>query len=263
MERDNSYYIHRVKEILQEIRRAPYCNREIKPMVEDFFNKAISAVDKCERSNECYKIEWISIIVKNVTQNTRDYDKLSSKDLTFLSKIFDEIDILFARARMERSQSSEEEFNNQTNCINEIICKNMVGIHDCTEQEKRNCRDGMIFQNYEHLWKIVHRINTEWHELCSRGFSVKIFYDFWNFFKYSRSQGEEMTEGEKFETFMSILDGTMKFVPIYEYKPVCFKPVDDVFKGKIVKTIENEYSKPYRLRQKEEPISLYVTDCKN
>lgn len=204
----------------------------------------------------------IADTVQDIVKNTRDYVPLTDSDLTSLNNIFGEIDWLLTRARIKRHQSCEEDFENQIRCISEIVCKNKIGMQDRIRKDPQNYRDGMIFQNYERLLEIIHRLNTEWNLLCSRGFSVKVFHDFWNFFNYSRAQGEEMNEDEKFETFMAILDGTMKFVPVYEHKPVCLKPVANSFKGEIVKTIENKYSKPYRLRQNEESISQHVTNFK-
>ena len=262
-ENTRNHFIYLVKERLNNTRRKP-CAKEFRPMVEAFFNKVLDAVDKYKSADVCQSVEKITGIVANIAMNTRDYYCLSDTDFTSLKKIFDEINQLYTEALLYGSKSYKEEvLHARIDCINEIANRNHIGMHDCTEKEHENYRDGMLFQNYENLWKVIHRVNAEWNELCSRGFSSKIFYDYWDFFAYARTHGEEMTEDEKFETFMAVLDGKMKFVPVYEYKPACFKPVSNNFNDEIVNRVENSYSKPYRLRQKSESISEYIEAFKN
>ena len=53
----------------------------------------------------------------------------------------------------------------------------------------------------------------------------------------------EKTEEEKFKSFMGILDGKMKFVPLY--RPVCLTVVDNNFKEEFVQE-EKPYMVCYR-----------------
>ena len=230
------------------------CAAEIKSMIEDFFIKSMGAKVKWGGAAVCWHIEKITEIVRYLAENTRNYEKLSTEDVASLKKIFDELDALHAEALEHNSQSRYKDgLSIKISCISEIVCKNMVGMHD-SEEKHDNYRDGMIFQSYEDLWKIIHRVNNEWDELCSRGFSLRVFYDYWESFKYERDAGMEKTEEEKLASFMAVLDGKKKFVPIYENKPVCFKVVDNDFEGEIVNTLKNRYSKPYRMRQDGEEI---------
>lgn len=230
------------------------CAEEIRPMIEAFFKKSMKAKVKWDGSSVCWYIENITEIVKYLAKNTRNYEKLSAEDVASLKKIFDELDALHVESLECNSQSRyKDNLGSKISCISEIVCKNMVGMHD-SEEKHDNYRDGMIFQSYEDLWKIIHRVNIEWNELCDRGFSLRVFYDYWESFKYDRAAGLEKTEEEKLATFMAVLDGKKKFVPIYENRPVCFKVVDNDFEGEIVNTFENRYSKPYRMRQDGEEV---------
>lgn len=223
------------------------CADEIRPMIEAFFEKSMNAkVDWDGGASVCSHIERITEIVYYLSKNTRNYEKLSNEDVASLKKIFEELDALHAEALKNNSQS--DWLRSKISCISEMLCKNMVGMYDSVE-EHENYRDGMIFQNYEDLWKVIHRVNTEWDELCSRGFSLRVFYDYWESFEYDQSLGLEKTEEEKLKTFMALLDGKMKFVPVYEHKPICYRVVDKDFKGEFVNTFENRYSKPYGMRQ--------------
>lgn len=205
----------------------------------------------------CWHIERIVEMLPHLAKNTRNYEKLNDEDVASLKKIFDELDALHAEAISRNSQSKyKDDLSHKTQCISEILCKNMVGMYD-TEEDHHNWRDGMIFQNYEDLWKIIHRINTEWEELCDRGFSLFVFYDYWHSFQYDRENGVEMSEEKKFETFMALLDGKMKFIPVYrhEYKFVEFKVVANDEEDEIVIISENKDKKAHRLRQKGEKVT--------
>lgn len=254
--RKNNSYISRMTNYMNEAIEGRYlptpCAEEIRPMIETFFKKSMKAKVKWDGSSVCWHIESITEIVKHLAENTRNYEKLSTEDVTSLKKIFDELDALHSEALELNSQSRDRadraNLSSKISCISEIVCKNVVGMHDSEEQHD-NYHDGMIFQSYEDLWKVVHRVNIEWDELCRRGFSLRVFYDYWEYFKYARSKGCEKSEEEKLEDFMAILDGKKMFVPIYENKPICFKVVDNDFEGVVVNKVENRYSKSYRMRQ--------------
>lgn len=262
--RKNNPFISRMSNNLEKAMDGSYrhvpCAKEIIPMLEDFFVKCTNAkFDLDVNDVVCWRIEKLTEIMMHIAMNTRNYEKLSVEDIIALRKIFEELNALLTEALEVNSQSDcQNDFDNKINCINEIICKNMVAMHD-SEEKHDNYRDGMIFQNYEDLWKVIHRVNTEWNQLCSRGFSLRVFYDYWEAFKYDRLYDLEKAEGEKLETFMALLDGKMKCVPVYEHRPVCFKVVDNDFEGEIIRTFENRYSKPYRLRQEGEEITECVS----
>lgn len=241
-------FICKVKQRLNETLSGRYSptppSAEIRPWIIDFFKKSIEA-----------KIPWdegmvwkLTEIVMYLSQNTRNYHNLSEPDVTSLKKIFDELDALFEEV-LKRNSHDRDDLILKISCISEILCKNQVDMHD-TKEDHDSYRDGMIFQSYENLWKIIHRINYEWVDLCKRGFSLEVFFDYWKSFSYERFHEVEKTEEEKLDVFMAILDGTKKFVPVYEVRPVAFKIMDNDFEGDIVYTIK--HSKSYRMRQEGE-----------
>lgn len=232
------------------------CAEEIVPMIKDFFKKSMSANIKWDDNLRVpYHVEDIADIVTNLAHNTRSYERFTDEDMSSFIKIFNELDALREEALLCYSQFKYKyDLSSKISCISEMIKQNMLGTHDSLENHK-NWRDGMIFQSYENLWKVIHRVNTEWEELCGRGFSLRVFYDYRDAFEYDRRIGQEQTEDEKLKTFMALLDGTMKFVPVYEHKAVCFKVVENDFKEVVTHTFENRYDKPYRLRQEGEKIT--------
>ena len=215
------------------------CAEEIRPMLKDFLKKVMSTdVDWNSVGNVCWNIENITKAVQYLAENTRNYQKMSDEDIEAFKKIFEEIYALYDETLKKKDQ--DENIADKISCISEIANKNKTGMHD-SPMSHEYWKDGMIFQNYENLWKIIHRVNTEWDELCSRGFSVKIFYQFWEAFKYDKASskeraGKEMSEQEKIEFFMELLDGKMKFVPVYqhEYRFLGFKVVDKKEEDEVV-----------------------------
>lgn len=255
---ENNMFISRMNSYMSDAMKFGYkgisCAEEIKPMLTAFFEKSINAEIEWDESNEvCWFVEQIAETAKFLAQNTRGYERLSDEDVDSLTKLFEELDKLHAETlELNSNFMFKEEFSRKIICINEILCKNMIGMYDY--DNFGNYRDGMIFQSYDSLWKIIHRINTEWLDLVSRGFSIKVFYDYWSSFEYDRSLKQEETEEEKLKTFMGILDGKKKFVPVYESKPVCFKVMDSDFKGRIVKTVENKYIEEYQMLAFDEQV---------
>lgn len=231
------------------------CAEEIKPMLKAFFRKSMSAkVNWEDGGSVCWNIEAITEAAKYLAENTRNYERMRDEDVKAFEKIFEELDALHAEALKPNSQSQHKDYlSDKISCISEIACKNHVGMHDSKEQHE-HWRDGMIFQDYENLWKVIHRVNTEWDDLCSRGFSLRVFYDFWDVLKYERILAEEMSEKEKIKTFMALLDGKMKFIPVYhhEYTLLGFKVVDNDFDDEIVYTSDVKNKKSHRMRQVEE-----------
>ena len=209
------------------------CAEEIQPMLKAFLKKVMSAdVDWNSAKNVCWNIESITKAVQYLAENTRNYQKMSDEDLEAFKKIFEEIYALYDETLKKKDQG--ENITNKISCISEIANKNKVGMHDSPISHE-DWRDGMIFRNYENLWKVIHRVNTEWDELCSRGFSVNVFYEFWEAFKYDKASSKErpkegmtkkemaekkmsekkMSEEEKGEFIRALLDDDMKFV--YEF----------------------------------------------
>lgn len=231
------------------------CAEEIVPMIKALYEKSINAKVKWDGAIVCWHIEKIVKMLQYLAYNTRNYEKLSDEDVVSLKKIFDELDVLHAEAIFRDSQSRyEDNLTPKIDCISEILCQNMADMYD-SKEDHHDWRDGMMFQNYEDLWKIIHRINTEWEELCTRGFSMNVFDDYRKSFQYDRENGMEMSEEMKLKTFMALLDGKMKFVPVYrhECRLLGLKVVNNDAEDEIIYTSEDISRKnAYRMRQKGE-----------
>lgn len=258
-----NHFISRITGYMNRTNYHVSCAKQTEPMFNAFFKKTMSAKANWEdRNGRC----WDGIIenaVRYLAMNTRNYERMSEEEVKVFQKIFGEFDALHTEALKLNSESQNKEcLIQKLICISEIVRINRIGMHDLDEQHEQ-WRDGMIFQNYENLWKVIHRVNTEWDELCSRGFPLEVFHYFCDVCEYDRTCGEEMLEEEKIKTLMALLDGKMKIIPVYrqEYRPLGFKAVDNEFDDEIVYISDVKSNKIHHMRQiEEESISCETTE---
>lgn len=207
-----------MKEYRDEAINSPYsstsCADEIVHRISTLAENCMNARVKWNGAAVCWQLEEIVKILPYLAQNTRNYQKLSDEDMASLEKIFEELNELRSEVILRNSQfRCKDELSNKIGCISEILQKNKFGLHDSAVSEG-NWRDGMLFQSYENLWKVIHRVNTEWEELWSRGFSVNVFIQYWLMFQSERGNGVEKSEKEKLKEFMELLDGKMRYVAL-------------------------------------------------
>lgn len=230
----------------------PPCSSRVAGLIETFYEESTKVdVDWQNGKSECGQVEAVMEVAKYLAENTCPYEPLSDKDFGFIEKIFQELEELRGEAvELKMYPERSDTMRGKISCIREILCKNMAGISYYKEARATNRRDGMIFQNYEDLWKIIHRIVTEWDELASRGFSLNVFYDYWSSFKYDRCNGKEKSESEKLRIFMAMLDGNMKFVPLYRIEPEGYALVEETSEEERI-TIGTFERASYSLKRKE------------
>ncbi len=245
--KNNNFFISRMTgHIKYAMDNEPYAE-EIKPMLKAFLEKCMSAEANWEDDDiVCVHVQNITLVAHNLADNTRTYEKISDEDVQVFQKIFYELNELLEEALNLTSQHKGYLIE-KIMCIDRIAYNNHANIYSSRRQNE-SWRESMVFKNYENLWKMIHRVNTKWDELCSRGFSIRVVNDFYN------SLNKEMSEEEKINTFMLLLDGKMKFIPVYrhEYTPLGFKIVDNDFDDEIIYASDTKYNKSYRMKQVEE-----------
>jgi len=174
---------------------------ELKPSLENFMEKAFYALKNLDNDNEiCDVIEYLSTdTIKRVFFN---YNKQSCKNIAIFQKFFDELESLLNEA-LDQSKDAQDMFvkiQTITYCFSLNLLYKTVSSHAQTEY---------VFGS-EHLLTIVHRINHDYDDLVNRGlldeiecsFSDDMFSLIWYFCLESKAP-----EDEKFNTFMSFLDG--------------------------------------------------------
>lgn len=229
------------------------CAKELKPLVYEFFVKLIESPIKWNEENQIWwnRVSGIGDAVQYLCINTERYS-VGKKDVEPFKKLFNELEQLRDEVLKAYSQGRDDnEINTKIDVIAEIICKNTV--NTVSNGGNVRGRTGMMFENYENLWKVIHRINNEWDDLRARGFNLQVFYDFYESLSYMRWIDAEQSDEEKLNSFMGILDGTKKFVLVYEHKPVCYKVAE--LNGEDREVVEMpimHYMKPYQMDPKED-----------
>lgn len=232
------------------------CAKEIQMELEEFCKSVITLPIEWDGNEVCWSLERLVECAKYLSENVPNFATYSKEEVTAINKIFDEL--VFIRQELmqvyDSGENAEHKIGAKINCISEILAKNAVGVRyvEDAENKPENWRDGMIFQSYESLWTVIHRVNHEWAELCMRRFSLNVFYDFWSVFKLERTLNKEKTEEEKLMEFMAILDGTKKFVPIYALQPIGFKILDSDFDETIISCEKSTRRDSYQLFPKNE-----------
>lgn len=232
------------------------CAKEIQMELEEFCKSVITLPIEWDGNEVCWSLERLVECAKYLSENVPNFATYSKEEVTAINKIFDEL--VFIRQELmqvyDSGENAEHKIGAKINCISEILAKNAVGARyvEDAENKPENWRDGMIFQSYESLWTVIHRVNHEWAELCMRRFSLNVFYDFWSVFKLERTLNKEKTEEEKLMEFMAILDGTKKFVPIYALQPIGFKILDSDFDETIISCEKSTRRDSYQLFPKNE-----------
>lgn len=256
-EKNNPSFKRMEKEML-EIFQSSY-NAELVQLIQELHDRITKAEIDWEYGPACGHLEKLLTIAKYVAENTKVSKELTFKDSNSIHKIFEELNSLYDEVLVTNSRKSRYQtfdLGTRISCIEEVVRRNIVTMYDSDDE---HLISHMVFRSYENLWKIVHRINTEWEELCLRNFSMhSIYYPFRDFFIYSMNAHKEMSEEEKYQTFMAILDGKRKFIPVYkhEFKLVALKPVswDDERDEEVHEDVKKVTS-AYRMRQIGEEVT--------
>lgn len=193
------------------------------------------------KTHEARYFEEILEFATHVTLNTREGEIIVGDELEYLKSIFKDIDKLVEYVTSHKTYNKE--FSDMLLCLREIACKNMIHIPNgkVTLENPINTF-GKIFETYEYLYKVLHRVYKDWANLTSRGFSLQTFYCFHDSFEYNLHRTDfRQTADDKFNGFMGLLDGKNKLVPQYEFKAVSYQPVPIDFQGQLVRTVSSQY----------------------
>ena len=229
------------------------CAKVIEPIISDFYGKLITTKISWCGSNEYYWNQILDLgeVAQRLSSNTSIY-LVGESDVEPIRKIVEELELLHAEIMKEYySQSPNEELDYKLETVKEIVTKNAVNAN-AKASNSYNGRAGMVFQSYEHLWKLIHRINIEWLELRERGFKKQVIYDFEMSMQHLRLAGKEWSEEEKWNAINGILDGGKKFIPLIQCQPICYKVVDcESTETYAVENWKNRYSESDHMQEKD------------
>lgn len=249
-ERDNSHSYRALCNLYEKgLEGSPY-SRGISESIASTYSKLfwtlrIADIDwNGSKTHEARYFEEILEFATHVTLNTRGGEIIEGIELEYLKSIFQDIDELVKYVISHKTYNKE--FSDMLSCLNQIACKNMLHIPNGKVSPENPINTfGKIFETYEYLYKVLHRIYKDWADLTSRGFSLQTFYCFRDSFEYNLHRTDfRQTSDDKFNGFMGLLDGKNKLVPQYEFKAVSYQPVPIDFQGQLVRTVSSQYDEP-------------------
>lgn len=232
-----------------ETRAIENCSDSIKPLIQDFYTKCIKSKVKWNGEGVDWNIENLFEASMYFAENTSNGEIIEGEDLQCIKGIMIELEKLYTEIINSKSSDKSHYYSTKISLISEIFCKNMVGMkYNC--QDENNIHDGKIFERYKDLYLIISLVNNHYDELLEKGVGLhSLWYPFWEVFKAARAEGKPLSEDEKISYFIGLINGSMKFHPVYEYKAVGYtiKPIN--YNETIVNNINTSYDEEKSLPQ--------------
>ena len=223
------------------------CSESIKPLIVGFFSKVSSAkISWDSQTPIASNLEVLTQVVEQLAYNTSYNEIICDDDMKYVQKIFDEFHSLYNELiKYEHLKHYDvTDISCRIDCLYEIVAKNHALAHNIYKP----LHDGKLFRSYQNLYEVIRTVNRKWPILSSSGFSKSVFIDFYDSFVYARKHGQEKSEEEKMRLFNGILDGKMKFAPIYEQTAVAYQIIDVKTSKFTTTTIPSKYAKSYSLK---------------
>lgn len=230
------------------------CSDSIKPIITDFYTKCRKSKVKWNGDAVDWNIERTLEAVHYFAENTNQGEIIEGEDLQCVKGIMQEMDKFYAEVLEKSNQEDKDNYwSNRTvqkmQLFSEIFCKNMVGMK-YGRQDENNIHDGKIFERYRDLYLIISLVNEHYDELAAKGFGLhSVWYPFWEVFKQARNNGTPLTEDEKLTSFIGLVNGTMKFHPVYETKAVGYAVKPSDFEETIIVQPKSQYDNAKALQQ--------------
>lgn len=188
--------------------------------------------------------------LKGLAQNTENVS-LNGEEITSIKRICEELETIYNEI-IDSNDKSLKDLRDKIFCIGRVFYCNSSKI-DLQSYSYESVRKYLIIKSYRSLLEITHKINTEWEDLCSRGFVIEVITDYFN------SIPSDMSEEQKIDNFMKMLDGEMKFVPTYQvtYKFTGYKllPYSSATKEVVNDEFVKEVHKQYKIRRPGEQMT--------
>lgn len=220
------------------------CAKEIEPFIREYFDNIRQFNFKIDdiTDNKVDDQLWrITDMVYYLSRNAIEGVSIEEREIEYIKKIFDIFNDFVNKCVNENIFQDISKLAS----ISYILEENSIREDRKVHEEKRN---KVFFDDFEYLYNIIYRINTQWEDLVSRGFSRGVIKDFFDVMRREKFSKEIVrTEKEKYDIFMQILDGKMKFKPVYE--PIAYTIVPLKHKEKIIESNNNFYG--YSLKESE------------
>lgn len=204
-----------------------------------------------ETTRSC--LRTVGLALEAVAKNTENVS-LNGKEITCIQRICEELEAIYNEIIDSDDKSLKKDLGDKVFFIIQVFYCNSSKIN-LRSYSYESVRKYLIMKSYRSLLEITHRINTEWEDLCSRGLVIEVITDYFDSIPYD----SDMSEEEKLDTFMKMLDGEMKFVPTYQltYNFTGYKllPYSSTTKEVVNDELVKEVHKQYKIRRPGEQMT--------
>ena len=217
--------------------------RKIEKEVITFKEKIISEIKKEPSSRKCLGLMKISILIVEIAKISCTCKEISETQINSFKKIFKIVDEIFSEITYWEKYDTNMEEKLET--LIELAKVSAIRL------ETYDGKNLTLFSDIEDIREIMKRIHLQWSLLKDAGLSKKVIEDFYGSFRYQVKYLKQNRNEENFKMFIGILEGTMKFEPVYQIQAVNFKVVPsdsekDIFSS--IRNVETKYDKGYKLK---------------
>lgn len=209
------------------------CSDSIKKLIQDFYIKCAKSEIKFVVDQN---IEDLFLAASYFAQNTSKGEIIEGEDLNFIKKTMEVLEQLLAEIIKTDPNDKGAYYESKIGLISEIFCKNTIGMK-FSETDENDIHKDKVFKRYRDLYFVIDLVNEHYDELLKRGFGLNsVWYPFWE--TVGRSS---LSEDEKMQMFLGLINGTMKFQPVYEFKAVGYAITPRDYDETIIKNISTGY----------------------
>ena len=217
--------------------------REIEKEVITFKDRIIAEIKKEPSSRKCIGLRKISILIVETAKISCICKEISETQINSFKKIFKIVDEIFSEITYWEKYDTNMEEKIET--LIELAKVSAIRL------ETYDRKYLTLFSDIEDVREIMKRIHLQWSLLKDAGLSKKVIEDFYGSFRYQVKHLKQNRNDENFKIFIGILEGTMKFEPVYQIQAVNFKVVPsdsekDIFSS--IRNVETKYDKGYKLK---------------
>mgnify|MGYP004468722727 FL=1 len=217
--------------------------REIEKEVITFKDRIIAEIKKEPSSRKCIGLKKISILIVETAKISCICKEISETQINSFKKIFKIVDEIFSEITYWEKYDT-----NMKEKIETLIELAKVSAIRLETYDRKYLT---LFSDIEDVREIMKRIHLQWSLLKDAGLSKKVIEDFYGSFRYQVKHLKQNRNDENFKIFIGILEGTMKFEPVYQIQAVNFKVVPsdlekDIFSS--IRNVETKYDKGYKLK---------------
>ncbi len=218
--------------------------RKIEKEVITFKDRIIAEIKKEPSSKKCIGLKKISILIVEIAKISCTCKEISETQINSFKKIFKIVDEIFSEITYWEKYDTNMEEKLET--LIELAKVSAIRL------ETYDGKNLTLFSDIEDIREIMKRIHLQWSLLKDAGLSKKVIEDFYGSFRYQVKYLKQSSNDENFKKFIGILEGTMKFEPVYQIQAVNFKVVPsdsekDIFSS--ISIVQTKYEQGYKLKK--------------